>query len=177
MSARMKKKGVVAEAEPEARASYRAGYSAPVPAQVAFEELERIRAKGGDVVRPRDVVKESKPEDAPLHPAFTWDDKEAADNWREDEARRLIRNVCVEYVGSDLTAEPTYIHVRAAGGPDEQGYRSVSSVRSDEELSAAAESEALAALRGWIRRYAWVSGVAGIRREVSDILDGVGAGV
>lgn len=159
--------------KPKATAVYRAGYSAPVAPQVAQDELERIRAKHRGVVRPADVVEESRPEDADLHPVFTWDDYAAAEKWREDEARRLIRNVCVVYEGQpdDAPPSPVYIHVRPAEGPDEPGYRTVAHVRTDAGLAEMAERDALAQLRGWVERYRWVAALADVRRTVEDVLD------
>jgi hypothetical protein len=63
-------------------------------AQAAGEELDRIRRRDGTIA-PAVVVDEARPQDAPLHPAFTWNDPVAAEQWREHEARRLIRHVRV----------------------------------------------------------------------------------
>jgi hypothetical protein len=62
--------------------------------QVAGEELERIKQRDGTIV-PAAVVDEARPEDAVLHPAFTWNDPEAAEKYREIEARQLIKRVRV----------------------------------------------------------------------------------
>jgi len=54
------------------------------------QELDRIYQRDG-VLIPAVVVDEARPEDAPLHPSFTWDDGIAAEEWRRQEARRIIR--------------------------------------------------------------------------------------
>lgn len=59
-----------------------------VPAQDAGEELERISRKHGKM-DPSDIVDESRPENAVLHPCFEWDDPVAAEKWREQQARNI----------------------------------------------------------------------------------------
>lgn len=85
-----------------------------VSATVAGEELDRIRAKHG-VVLPKDVVNEARPEEAPLHPVFEWDDAEAGENWRKWQARNLIRNIFV--IHDDKPAINQFVSVHAA--PDD----------------------------------------------------------
>ena len=67
----------------------------PVDANVAGEELQRIYAEHGKV-EPEDVVEESKPYDAPLHNCFEWNNDVAADKYRIEQARNIIRSIRVE---------------------------------------------------------------------------------
>lgn len=76
------------------RYEWRDGARINVDAGVAFDELERIRDRDGRL-RPATVVEESRPNDAPLHPVFEWRDKIAAQKYREDQARNVIRSVVV----------------------------------------------------------------------------------
>ena len=71
-------------------------------------ELQRIQAANGGLLRPVDVVREASRPDSPLHNHFTWDDSEAAHQWRLQQARQLIR-VTVEVLPYN---EPEYM-VRA----------------------------------------------------------------
>lgn len=66
---------------------------------VVIEAIGAIQAEHG--LRPDTVLKASTPEDAPLHPAFTWDNGEAAHKYRLEEARNIIQAVHV--VGDDGT--------------------------------------------------------------------------
>lgn len=68
----------------------------PVDAQLAGEELERIGNESG--VTAKNVVAASKPEDAVLHPCFEWDDKTAAERWREHQARRMVGSLVTVHV-------------------------------------------------------------------------------
>jgi hypothetical protein len=69
-------------------------------------ELERIdEEKGG--LHAKDVVNESRPEGAVLHPAFEWDDAVAGEAHRVHQARSLIRQVTV--VCNDAKGDPVEI--------------------------------------------------------------------
>jgi hypothetical protein len=74
-----------------------------IDAQEAGEELERIKQRDG-TIRPAAVVDEARPEDAVLHPAFNWDDPDAAEKYREIQARQLIKKVRV--ICPEPTQEP-----------------------------------------------------------------------
>lgn len=89
-----------------------------ISAQVAGQELQRIRDKH-EGITPEVLVDESRPEAAPLHPAFTWDDAVAAENWRKDEARHIVKSVRVEYADSS-EPEPAYVNVKRSE-PEEGG--------------------------------------------------------
>lgn len=54
-------------------------------------ELKKIAAKHNGRLFPRDVVDAARSETSPLHNSFEWDDNAAAEQWRIEQARRLIR--------------------------------------------------------------------------------------
>jgi hypothetical protein len=61
-------------------------------ADVAQAELERIQAANGRLDAHM-VVRESRPQGAPLHQAFEWDDVVAAERYRTEQAQHLIRAI------------------------------------------------------------------------------------
>jgi hypothetical protein len=71
------------------------GQSFGVDPNTAGDELERIKQQNGGYMKSRDVVDASRPESAPLHPAFEWDDWRAAENYRRHQASTLIRALVV----------------------------------------------------------------------------------
>lgn len=93
---------------------FKAGARYSVAADVAGAELERIQNQRG-VIEPRVVVEESRPEAAPLHPVFEWNDDKAAENYRTWQARSLIKSVRVIEMrdGADVPV-PVYVHVPTA---------------------------------------------------------------
>ncbi len=87
------------------------GWSARgVKAQVAGDELERIRKANDGRLDAKQVVEEARPEGAPLHDTLTWDDSKAAEQFRIREARDLIRCIRILVVGSK--SEPAYVNVK-----------------------------------------------------------------
>ena len=66
-----------------------------VPADVAGEELDRIRTVSGGALNAPDIVDAARPEHAPLHPVFEWDDKKAAESFRHNQARTMVRALVV----------------------------------------------------------------------------------
>lgn len=96
------------------RETYR-GVKSLVPDIVAGE-LDRLRSVGP--VTASGVVDIARPDSAPLHPAFEWDDTKAGEQFRLVQARTLIRAVVVV---SDLTEDgreesvPMFIHVPDRG--------------------------------------------------------------
>ena len=64
-----------------------------VPADVAGKEFERLESTVG--LTAKNVVDASRPTDAPLHNAFEWDDKTAAEKYRQTQATSMIANLIV----------------------------------------------------------------------------------
>lgn len=72
---------------------WKTGVRAKVSAQVAGEVCSKLADRGR--LTPHDLVDESRPEDAPLHGEFEWDDAKAAEAYRETQARYIIRSIDV----------------------------------------------------------------------------------
>lgn len=62
-------------------------------AQVAGEVCEQLEKQGR--LSAKILLDESRPEDAPLHNSFEWDDSIAAESWREQQARHIINSLIV----------------------------------------------------------------------------------
>lgn len=85
----------------------------PVDAQKAGEELERIQNKYNGIL-PKTVVDESRPEDAVLHNCFNWNDADAAEKYREIQAKEIIRNIVVikvDEVEQEITPIRAFVSV------------------------------------------------------------------
>jgi len=82
-----------------------------VPAQTAGEELSRLYQVHGKL-EPSDIVDVSRPEDAPLHPCFEWDDVVAAEKYRETQAGGIIRAlVTVDNEHKENSDVRAFVHV------------------------------------------------------------------
>ena len=87
---------------------FKEGSRLNVSANLVGHELDRIYKKNNSLVA-SDVVNESRPKKAPLHPAFEWNDGVAAEEWRTHTARNLIRSVKV--VLDNQQSQTAYVNV------------------------------------------------------------------
>lgn len=114
--------------------------------EIAGTELDRIYEKNG-ALRPADVVDEARPNDAPLHPAFEWNNKIAGEKWRQEQARNLIRTVVVVTPDQDgeEVEERVYVNVRM---DKESSYAPTRVAVKDDELFESAWNQTVAQLHG-----------------------------
>ncbi len=85
-----------------------------VNAQTAGEELERIEKSAGKL-DPEDVLQASRDSGAILHGCFEWDDGQAAEMYRVDQARCIIQNLVTVAVDSKTKHEPVRAYVSIQG--------------------------------------------------------------
>jgi hypothetical protein len=74
----------------------------------AQDILQKLAQEHGQLT-PEIVIDYASPQDSPLHKFFQWDDSKAAELYRLEQARGLIRRIKVEYV----TEETKTVTVRA----------------------------------------------------------------
>lgn len=73
------------------------GYVAKVPAEVAANRIAFLSTEmANGIVTPKMVVDDARPEEALLHPAFEWQDDVAAELYREQQARDMLRSITVK---------------------------------------------------------------------------------
>lgn len=89
-----------------------------VEAQVVGEEIARILERDGKL-ETTTIVDEARPKNAPLHPAFEWDNSIAGEQWRLQQARQLAKSTEVVKEGEEPI--PQLVHVRAVSS-EEPGY-------------------------------------------------------
>lgn len=134
----MSKRKIAQAKEIVRKYGYRSGVYYGIDAQTAGTELGRMIERDGHLTA-QSVVDEARPEHAPLHPAFEWDDATAAEGYRRDQARNLIRAVVV--MPSDEDQRPTNVFVRVSGAADPDtpsGYYPTSVVVQRPDLAALA---------------------------------------
>jgi len=130
-----------------------AGAPTSIDAQVAGEELERIRTFNNGRLEAEDVVEASRDPKAPLHPVFEWDDTKAAEAHRKSQAMHVIRHIDVVFVKDDVPRPPIRAFVSVKRDED-RSYTSVQHALSDDELRTQVVAQAWSELEAWRRRYA-----------------------
>lgn len=117
-----------------------------------LRELESIAASHRGHLRAADVVEFAKDPETALHSRFTWDDTEAADRWRLQQARQIIR-IAVTMYGDDHPM-PFRAFVSLQGDRQSgNGYRALATVLSDEDLRERLLEQARQELEGFRRKY------------------------
>lgn len=130
-------------------------------APVVGTELERLAAARGvdlPALPTSEVVKAAKSPDSPLHKFFTWDDTQAATQYRLAQARNLINHIRVEIKYRDRPEQtrfllPGLVNVRTAESPNGRAYVPITSALVNEAWLAQLAAEALRQQRHWLERY------------------------
>ena len=105
-----------------------------VPAQIVGEELERLEKENEGALIPATIVRESKPVKAILHNCFEWDNKKAADGYRENQARELLRKIVVVYENDKGKQDNIRAFVRIQNDDGESYYTCTTRLLDDPEL-------------------------------------------
>jgi len=148
---------------------WKSGARAKVKAQVAGEELERIRIRDGEELSPEAVVTEARKKKSPLHDEFEWDDTVAAHEFRLEQARCMIRSVLVTREGGKEIRAFLNVRVEAA---DEDApakvYTSIERAMSDPVFRAQVLAKARKELQEWRKRYNDLEEFASIYRAMDE---------
>lgn len=148
-----------------------------VKAQIAGLRLDTLQSKYG-FITPDLVVEDATPVDAPLHPAFEWDDTQAAVEHRKQQARLLIGSVvAVHYTsqvteGGDEIGPMTPVTVRAFVIVQEDGQRVYTSTvvaMQDDYLRTQVLERALAELRSFQSKYQHLSELAVVYEAIDQV--------
>lgn len=139
-------------------------------AQKAGELFEQLEAEN-DLTAAR-VVEESRAEDAVLHDEFEWNDSEAANKYREGQARHLINAITIATVKAEGCDKP--IPVRAFFNVSaDSTYTSVVSIANSADKTANLVAQAKRELITFSNKYnaiqSYLSGVFDAIKEVTDV--------
>lgn len=136
--------------------------------------LERKAGLGKRLVPPEKVVELAEPEDSPIHEQFTWEDSEAAREWRIREARTLINHI-VYVTGHDDEGNEqvsrAFLNVTERNGESQRGYVSDRIVWSRPKLAEQVIESAMRELAGWRDRYESYSELASAVAKIDEVLD------
>lgn len=115
-------------------------------------ELKRIAKENGGLLQPETVVEEARPATSPLHSRFTWDNTEAAHQYRIWQARQLIRVTVEVLAGTDESCE-VFVSLSIDRERESGGYRIMLDVLSDADMRNQMLSDALEELELFREKY------------------------
>ena len=118
------------------------------------EEIEKIRAAHGGMLKAKDVVAFARNKDTALHAKFEWNNTEAAEHYRLWQARQLI---CIYVAPADtengLVKVREYVSLSVDRTAPGGGYRALSEVVNNEELYQQLLDDALTELQRMQEKY------------------------
>jgi hypothetical protein len=164
---------------------YSPGAVIPIDPQVAYQALTDIQAKH-DTITAKLVVSESRPEVAPLHPVFEWEDSVAGELYREHQARYVIRSVRII---ENENQGPAFVNVvfpkfkdgnpssayeikvvEKGGSLDNRGYLMTSTAMADTNLRQQVLEDALRGIRSWRKRYSALTELSSIFAAIDQMV-------
>lgn len=143
---------------------WKTGSRHKVSAAVAAEVMDRLAEE--ERLNPAELVEESRPEDAPLHSEFEWDDSVAAEKYRETQAGELIRHLVVRIEANDQEY-PTrqYFMVQ----PEAKIYEPIQVILKDEDKTAMLLDQAKRELQAFKAKYAGLKELAEVIRAIDSM--------
>jgi len=137
-------------------------------AQEIGERLSKIRQQHQGRLTPEAVLDDASDEASPLHPAFVWDDTEAAHRFRIQQAGQIIRAVVVVVESAEKVGPVrAFVSVRQQDD-DAPSYTTIEHAMSDESLRTQVIAQALAEANEWKQRYKQYGELAKIVEAIED---------
>lgn len=144
---------------------WKTGSRHKVSAAVAAEVMDRLAEE--DRLNAQELVDESRPEDAPLHCEFEWDDSIAAEKWREEQAGALIRHLVVR-IEANEQEYPTrqYFMVQKEANT----YEPIQVILKDEDKTAMLLEQAKRELQAFKAKYAGLKELAAVISAIDSVV-------
>lgn len=141
--------------------AWRPGARITLDAQVAGEELSRIERHNNGRLDRKDVLEQARAPTNPLHPAFEWNDGEAAEQWRLQQASVLITCITTVVEKDGAVSAPVRAFVSVVRDED-RSYVNIAHALSEEDLRRQVLGRAMRELVAWRDRYAELTELASL---------------
>ena len=133
--------------------------------------LKAIAAKNKGLLKPEAVVEAARPVNSPLHTRFTWDDTEAANQYRLQQARQLIRTT-IQYI--EVDGQDVSYNVFCSLTPDREneggGYRETTAILSNRRYKNQLMADARAEMERFEQKYSRLQELTGVIKEIRKAL-------
>lgn len=140
---------------------WKAGFRAKGDPEIVGRELEAIQEEHGSIA-PELVVDKAKDKASPLHGYFEWNNTTAANLYRVDQARYLIRAIAVKIERDDDDPIVTRAFVEMKQEEAAGSYVSIAVVSQDEEMRKALVEQAMHDIAVFRQKYAVLVEVFGL---------------
>ena len=131
------------------------------------EELAVLQEGNEGRLNPANVVDAARVETSALHPHFEWDDAVAAERYRLEQARTIIRSiVAVDEDKGEKSAAPAFISINDGG----TSYRAIDEVRNSVDLQTKLLAAADRDLESFQTRYRTLKEVCAVVQKARDVV-------
>ena len=138
-------------------------------ANVAGKVCEDLKNTVG--LTKKTLVDASRPEDAPLHNEFEWDDEVAAEEWRKRQAQNMISNLSIVLVE---TEDEEVTPVRAFYATELHHYENIRAIITNEEKKDDLLIRAIRELQAFKRKYRILTELETVFSAIDTIAEKVG---
>jgi hypothetical protein len=125
--------------------------------EIAAKVCEGLDKQGR--LNAKELVEASRDENAPLHDMFEWDDAIAAEKYREEQAKKIIRSI-------ELVIEDKPVNYRAFSSIGPKAYTSTQTALSKDATRRILLNSAKAELQAFKRKYSTL-------KELSDVFSAI----
>lgn len=138
-----------------------------VNGEAIHEELMRLNDAGR--LTPTNAVDAARDPNNPMHGEFEWDDAIAGEKYRLQQARELIGSFQITQVvmKTEHRVQEFVRDPRKSG--DEQGYRRITEIKTDEQMRREFMQQELEIARGHVRRTQDFAAVLGYAKQVARV--------
>lgn len=146
---------------------WKSGYSPKdVSAETAYNVIQDLKKKGN--AGPKELVDASRPENAPLHPLFEWDDSIAAERFRQSQADCIINHVFLipEEHEPELLPVRAFVQTEARSGVFEHTLDVLKIPEKREKLLDIARRE----MKSFVEKYQTLSELGNVIGAINDYL-------
>lgn len=145
---------------------WKTGSCINIDANVAGKVCEELSNDGK--LTPQQLVDVSRPEDAPLHSAFEWDDSIAAENYRNIQGGKIIRSLEVVIKGSE---GPTRAFVNITIKEEQGNYKDIETVLTCKDYAEQLLDDARRDMNNFINKYKCLAKLASVIEIMQLTLD------
>ena len=134
-----------------------------------LNEIRIIAAGNGGMVKPEDVVEFAKAPTTALHSVFTWDDTKAAEAYRLQQARQILRIVVEVLPGDDPLKYRATVSLKE-DRYNGMGYRIMADVLTDARLREIMLIEARADMAIFMEKYESLKELAAVFEAMGKVV-------
>ena len=150
---------------------WKTGTMYKVEAEVAAKVMNELAAE--NKLSAKELVEVSRPEEAPLHNEFEWDDTAAAEKWREHQGRKMI-GALVTVVENMVQEEPITIRVFHHLEPSKPNYEPIVEIVKHEDRMEMLFKSAMKELAAFKAKYSGIQAFSKLFAVIEE-LEGKGA--